>query len=171
MYLLQRRHLTPQPIKTRLTRLSPSTRPIHSRTQLHLPTPSNPFSHPNDSAFSLDSQDTERAAPAPARSWGAPKTGTLDERERRLRDREAEVARREEAVGVYTNNWPPCAFWLGCLLQVLMRKVFPLVHHDISSSPQTVKFLYYQWLLLVATLIINLLGCIFLLISGSSEGG
>jgi len=33
------------------------------------------------------------------------------------------------------------------------------------------KFLYTQWLANAATLIINLLGCVFLLVAGSSEGG
>ena len=33
------------------------------------------------------------------------------------------------------------------------------------------KLLYTQWLALIVTLILNLVGCILLLISGSSEGG
>jgi hypothetical protein len=53
--------------------------------------------------------------------------------------------------------------------------VFPFIHHAPNELPEqhrTVgKLLYAQWLALAATLIINLLGCIFLLIAGSSEGG
>ena len=53
--------------------------------------------------------------------------------------------------------------------------VFPFVHHDISDLPTqhqlVTKLLYYQWLALAVTLIINLLGAIFLLVAGSSEGG
>lgn len=153
------------------------------------PSAQNPFTeHANDSAFSLDSQDTARglgisaappagsagtAAGAGAGSWGfgfgsgqgAPKTDTdrradLDAYEARLRAREAEVAQREREVGLQQNNWPP---------------FFPFLHHDITSMPtehQTVgKLLYTQWLALVATLILNLVGCILLLIAGSSEGG
>ena len=56
-----------------------------------------------------------------------------------------------------------------------LRPVFPFLHHDITSMPtehQTVgKLLYTQWLALVATLVLNLVGCILLLIAGSSEGG
>ena len=53
--------------------------------------------------------------------------------------------------------------------------VFPILHHRIDTLPEDhqpiVKLLYTQWLALAATLIINLLGCIFLLIAGASEGG
>jgi hypothetical protein len=60
-------------------------------------------------------------------------------------------------------------------MAVLISLVFPFLHHDISSLPtqnqQTVKLLYFQWLALVLTLIINLVGCILLLVAGSSEGG
>ncbi|GFZ51897.1 hypothetical protein JCM24511_09666 [Saitozyma sp. JCM 24511] len=140
-------------------------------------TSSNPFSHPNDSAFSLESADTERASPAskgfglgtggyggaapsgPNRG-GAPGTSDFEERERRLREREEAVRAREHAVGMKENNWPP---------------FFPFIHHAPDELPEqhrTVgKLLYAQWLALAATLIINLLGCIFLLIAGSSEGG
>jgi hypothetical protein len=58
------------------------------------------------------------------------------------------------------HSWPP---------------VFPFIHHAPDELPEqhrTVgKLLYAQWLALAATLIVNLLGCIFLLIAGSSEGG
>ncbi|KAK4686601.1 secretory carrier-associated membrane protein, partial [Tremellales sp. Uapishka_1] len=134
------------------------------------PSAENPFTKlANDSAFSLGSEHTEtptgygvgygRSAPAPAL---APPRGNaaLDERERALRAREEAITAREEAVGVYQNNWPI---------------FFPVLHHDLSTIPsphgQTVTLLYYQWLALIVTLIFNLLGCIFLLVAGSSEGG
>jgi hypothetical protein len=57
----------------------------------------------------------------------------------------------------------------------LISTVFPFCHHDISSLPsqhqQVTKFLYFQWLALIVTLIVNLVGCILLLVSGSSQGG
>ncbi|ORY20375.1 scamp family-domain-containing protein [Naematelia encephala] len=88
------------------------------------------------------------------------KQAEYDERERRLNEREAELRARENAVGIYQNNWPP---------------LFPFLHHDISTLPelhqQTAKFLYIQWLALLVTLLINLLGAIFLLVAGASEGG
>jgi hypothetical protein len=53
--------------------------------------------------------------------------------------------------------------------------VFPFCHHDISTLPaqhqQVTKFLYFQWLALIVTLVVNLVGCILLLVSGSSQGG
>jgi hypothetical protein len=153
---------------------------------------SNPFSHPNDSASSLNSQDTERglggAASQPydsipnqghghgQSSASVKKTSDYDERMRVLREREAEVAARERAVGIQQNNWPPCmTHFLQSRLIDERCAVFPFVHHDISTLPtqhQTVtKLLYYQWLALAVTLIVNLLGAIFLLVAGSSEGG
>lgn len=85
----------------------------------------NPFEHPNDSAFSLDSQDTAKglgqskptAPAAGGSSWtsgwggsGQPAAGSssIDAREAALRAREEEVRRREEALGLKENNWPPC---------------------------------------------------------------
>ncbi|CAD6583631.1 MAG: hypothetical protein TREMPRED_003607, partial [Tremellales sp. Tagirdzhanova-0007] len=158
------------------------------------PTPfGNPFSHPNDSAFSLDSQDTERGvgesqaqASGYGQSHGQSQSGygqgqsstdrkkveeDMSRREADLRRRETELAARERDSGIQRNNWPP-SFLPDHEWDVLD---FPFVHHDISTLPpihQTVtKLLYFQWLALVVTLVINLLGCIFLLVSGSSEGG
>ena len=94
----------------------------------------NPFIHPNDSAFSIDSQDTERglgsgpsAGNTGGTTWGfegpagAGTTGGVmaagrrtaggsdfAAREAQLRAREEEVRRREEALGMKENNWPPC---------------------------------------------------------------
>jgi hypothetical protein len=54
--------------------------------------------------------------------------------------------------------------------------VFPLIYHDISEEiPETsrtaVTRLFQLWLVLGATLIINMVACIFILTSGSSDGG
>ena len=92
----------------------------------------NPFEHPNDSAFSLDSQDTARglgrsqgAAAAPVAAalasggwtsgWGSSRPAettesSLEAREAALRAREDEIRRREEALGLKENNWPPCMY-------------------------------------------------------------
>lgn len=53
--------------------------------------------------------------------------------------------------------------------------VYPLIYHDISAeipahSQPTMLNLYRLWLLLVLTLILNLVGCVFLLIQGANDG-
>ncbi|WVQ95213.1 hypothetical protein IAU59_002307 [Kwoniella sp. CBS 9459] len=85
----------------------------------------------------------------------------LSRREAELARREEELARREQESGTYKNNWPP---------------FYPFVHYDPAiieepSKRQTITLIGYQWYALAVTLIINMLGCVFLLISGSSEGG
>ncbi|ODN83519.1 hypothetical protein L202_01652 [Cryptococcus amylolentus CBS 6039] len=89
------------------------------------------------------------------------KADELRKREEELARREQEFERRQQETGTYANNWPP---------------LYPFVHYDPSIIPdagkkQSITLIGYQWYALVATLILNLLGCIFLLISGSSEGG
>lgn len=92
----------------------------------------NPFQHANDSAFSLESADTERAPGGSKPAGGAgnayggygfstgasqAESGTggrsqkeieLERRERELREREDTLRQREAAVGAKENNWPPC---------------------------------------------------------------
>ncbi|KAI8919571.1 scamp family-domain-containing protein [Entophlyctis helioformis] len=89
----------------------------------------------------------------------------LTDREEALRRREEELAERERQVriqqqdlarmGVYPPNWPP---------------FYPMVHHDISVSiPQesqpTVTRLYKLWLGTVATLAINAVAALFILLA------
>ncbi|KAL7415950.1 scamp family-domain-containing protein [Mrakia frigida] len=115
---------------------------------------SNPFADPsNENPF-------ESSASIPSK-YTQP---SITDREAALNAREVELARREREVadaGVLMNNWP---------------KFYPLIHHDISTaipheSQATVTRLFQIWLALVATLLFNLLGCIFLLIAGASNGG
>jgi len=59
------------------------------------------------------------------------------------------------------NNFPP---------------FFPIIYHDISEeipepSRSLVTRVFQLWLILAATLIVNMVACLFILISGSSEGG
>lgn len=54
--------------------------------------------------------------------------------------------------------------------------VFPLIFHSIQDEiPETsrplITRLYQLWLVLLGTLIINLVACIIILISGSPAGG
>ena len=53
--------------------------------------------------------------------------------------------------------------------------VFPLIYHDISeeipeASRPLITRLYLLWLVLVGTLIVNMVACIFVLTSGGSDG-
>ncbi|WVN86168.1 uncharacterized protein L203_101329 [Cryptococcus depauperatus CBS 7841] len=89
------------------------------------------------------------------------KEDDLRRREEELNRREEDFARRQREAGTYINNWPP---------------FYPFVHYDPgviqdSAKRQTIKLIGYVWYALVATLILNLLGCIFLLISGAADGG
>jgi hypothetical protein len=54
--------------------------------------------------------------------------------------------------------------------------VYPLIYHSISeeipeASRPLVTRLYQLWLVLLATLLINMLACIFVLVAGASDGG
>lgn len=54
--------------------------------------------------------------------------------------------------------------------------VLPLVFHSIQdeipdASKPLITRLYQLWLVLVATLIVNMIACIFILVSGASSGG
>lgn len=115
----------PQPLDS-----NPFTDPTHQSSHSGPNQSQNPFQHANDSAFSLESADTERAPAASgtttnaygfgfggtgnsgAAAGGARSQRSLDfeRRERELRDRENAVREREAAVGAKENNWPPCTF-------------------------------------------------------------
>ena len=54
--------------------------------------------------------------------------------------------------------------------------VFPLIFHSIKDeipegSQSLVLRLYQLWLVLLGTLILNLVACIFILLAGSDDGG
>ncbi|KAI9571330.1 scamp family-domain-containing protein [Boletus coccyginus] len=86
----------------------------------------------------------------------------LDRRERDLERREHELTQRAEHIRKFgRNNWPP---------------FFPLIYHSISeeipdASRPLITRLYQLWLVLLATLFINMLACIFVLAAGASDGG
>ena len=61
-------------------------------------------------------------------------------------------------------------------LPLILSLVFPLIYHSISDeipepSRPLISRLYQLWLVLLATLVINMVACIFLLVAGSSDGG
>jgi hypothetical protein len=121
----------------------------------------NPFEHPNDSAFSLDSQDTARglgqtkpatadaAAPA-AGGWGmggwgrsggaaatVPAGGANDlaAREAALNAREQALRAREEALGMQENNWPPCELRPGLKWDSLAHASLPVPATPAQRPP------------------------------------
>ncbi|WVQ90553.1 hypothetical protein IAS59_004333 [Cryptococcus gattii] len=129
----------------------------------------DPFSQPNESSVSFGGASGSTTNAYSDYGYGAgyasqdanKKAEELRRREEELNRREAEFTRRQQESGAYANNWPP---------------LYPFVHYDPSiiqdpSKRRTITLIGYQWYALAVTLIFNLLGCIFLLISGSSEGG
>ncbi|WWC71288.1 uncharacterized protein I206_105241 [Kwoniella pini CBS 10737] len=127
----------------------------------------DPFTQPNDSSVSFGGQGGTTNAYGDYGGYGGssaaadPRAAELSRREAELARREQDLARREQESGTYRNNWPP---------------FYPFVHYDPeiiedSTKRQTIKLIGYQWYALAATLVINMLGCIFLLLAGASEGG
>ncbi|KAJ9125536.1 hypothetical protein QFC22_000497 [Naganishia vaughanmartiniae] len=130
----------------------------------------NPFgTHANASSFSLEDQTTPNASKYSFGGNPAAETTTYSAREEELRRKDEEIRRREEELNMRERNldrteakanWPP---------------FFPLIRHQLSDLPdanqRTMKALYIQWLALIATLIVNLVACILLLLAGSSDGG
>lgn len=87
-------------------------------------------------------------------------------REQELEQRERNLGQREEHIRLHgRNNWPPKPFW-----------PYPLLYHDIeaeipSESRSIVLTLYRIWLLLLLVILLNLVACILLLVSGAKDGG
>ncbi|EJD02344.1 scamp-domain-containing protein [Fomitiporia mediterranea MF3/22] len=110
----------------------------------------NPFDHPDDQA----------AAPAQDASVAA-REAELNRRAQELDARQRDLERQQQNMRPRKNNWP---FF------------FPLIYHEISDEIPTdsqplMYHLYYLWLILGATLIVNMIACIFILLAGSSDGG
>ena len=62
------------------------------------------------------------------------------------------------------------------LIHIYDLPVFPLIFHSIQDEipephRQLITRLYQLWLVLLGTLIINMVACICILISGSASGG
>ncbi|KAG6917978.1 hypothetical protein DXG01_017162 [Tephrocybe rancida] len=86
-----------------------------------------------------------------------------------IRRREADLERREQELNAKADNirrhgkanWPP---------------FFPLIFHSIKdeipeASQPLITRLYQLWLVLLLTLIINMVACIFILLAGAAEAG
>lgn len=138
--------------------MSHNVDPFASTTSLDDEGP-NPFADPTP---------TKPTFPPSARSAAPVHTGPdarleeLSRRERELEARERDLARQQEALASAGKaNWP---FF------------FPFIRHDIKGdipepSQQLMQRLYLLWLILIGTLIINFVACIFILLSGTADGG
>lgn len=120
----------------------------------------NPFA----STHSLDTNPFDDPT-TPAQSSHPVEQTRLEElrqRERDLERREEELNKKAEHIRQHgKNNWPP---------------FLPLIFHSIAdeipeASRPLITRLYQLWLVLVATLILNMVACIFILLAGSQDGG
>ncbi|KIJ16933.1 hypothetical protein PAXINDRAFT_162530 [Paxillus involutus ATCC 200175] len=117
----------------------------------------NPFT----STHSLDMNPFDDPTPTQA-AEDSIRVEELRRREHDLERREQELNQRAEHIRTHgRNNWPP---------------FYPLIYHSISeeipeASRPLMTRLYQLWLVLLATLVINMVACIFLLVAGSSDGG
>ncbi|KAK4058736.1 hypothetical protein OIO90_000180 [Microbotryomycetes sp. JL221] len=146
---------------------------------------SNPFADPSvqsglqshsrvdQGSYVLDNDDDNDSFKPPTTTNNMNNNDSRDDMSVRLQDlarREQELAQRERQLADKAehirkhgrNNWPPGPF--------------PLIYHDIGAQiPEkyqpTVLTLYRLWMFLVLTLAMNLVACVFLLISGASNGG
>ncbi|KAJ3477414.1 hypothetical protein NLI96_g10480 [Meripilus lineatus] len=122
----------------------------------------NPFA----STHSLDANPFDDPAPLSSSSaTSAAHSARLEELNRRERDlerRESELNQKADHIRKHgRNNWPP---------------FFPLIFHSIQdeipqASKQLITRLYQLWLVLVVTLVINMIACIFILVSGEGNAG
>ncbi|KAF7304814.1 Secretory carrier membrane protein 2 [Mycena kentingensis (nom. inval.)] len=116
----------------------------------------NPFA----STHSLDTNPFED--PTPQQQPADVRLEQLRQRELDLERREQELANKAEHIRKNgRNNWP---FF------------FPLIFHSIQdeipeASQGLITRLYQLWLVLFATLILNMVACVFILVSGSRDGG
>lgn len=114
----------------------------------------NPFA----SSHSLDTNPFDDPVPNQEQT----RLEEIRRREADLERREADLNKKADHIRQHgRNNFPP---------------FFPLIFHSIQdeipeASRPLITRLYQLWLVLVATLIINMVACIFVLTSGSSGGG
>ncbi|KAG2357685.1 scamp-domain-containing protein [Suillus spraguei] len=114
----------------------------------------NPFA----SSHSLDTNPFDDPSPKQTAQHDA-HLDDISRRERDLERRERELNQRAEHIRTHgRNNWPP---------------FYPLIYHAISeeipeASRPLITRLYQLWLVLLGTLIINMVACIFILIAGSA---
>ncbi|KLO14703.1 scamp-domain-containing protein [Schizopora paradoxa] len=117
----------------------------------------DPFADPGESTPKFDSFIASSTRSASA--------AELSQRERELSAREAALAQREQKLREgKRNNWPPKPF------------PYQLIYHDIDeeipeASRPLIKRLYQLWLVLGATLVVNMIACIFFVLSNQEDAG
>jgi len=125
----------------------------------HFTTMTDYHQNPFASTHSLDANPfDDEPQPQP----NATREQDLRRREEELQRREAELNNRAEHIRRHgRSNFPP---------------FFPLIYHAIDEEiPEVhrpvIKRLFQLWLVLLGTLVVNMVACIFILISGSAAGG
>lgn len=142
----------------------------------------DPFNKQNTTTTSVGQQPavmspTQESVPAPAPptyTQSAQQIATAADFQRRQEELErkaAELARREEELksspyNARVNNWPPLPNFLPCK---------PCFYQDINVDipvefQETVKRLYYLWLLHAGLLLANLFGALCFLFGGLDDG-
>ncbi|KAI0093687.1 scamp family-domain-containing protein [Irpex rosettiformis] len=115
----------------------------------------NPFA----STHSLDTNPFDDPTPYSTTTSSNVKLQDIEQRERDLERREAELNQRADNLRTHgRNNWPP---------------FFPLIFHSIQDeipegSRALITRMYQLWMLLAATLILNFVAYLVLLISGAT---
>jgi secretory carrier-associated membrane protein len=136
----------------------------------------NPFA----STHSLDANPFDDPVTPAHAETDATRLEQLRQRERELDQREQELNRRAEHIRTHgKNNWPPCLSSTRVLSPALTparSAVAPIIYHSIKeeipeASQPLITRLYQLWLVLVATLIVNMVACVFILTAGSYDGG
>jgi len=119
----------------------------------------DPFADPGESTPKFDSFNASSSQSLSAAEL------SLRERERNLERGQAELEeqRRKLRQGK-SKNWPPKPF------------PYQIIYHDIDdevpeASRPLIKRLYQLWLLLCATLLVNMVACVFFVISNQEDAG
>lgn len=142
----------------------------------------NPFASTHSlDANPFDDPTTARTSPAP--SYPSPnhaaRVQELNSRERDLERREAELTQKADHIRRFgRSNWPPCTSVIVHRVYAIdpSYAVYPIIFHSIKDEiPEhhrpLITRLYQLWFVLFGTLIVNFIACIFILTSGSSNGG
>jgi secretory carrier-associated membrane protein len=140
----------------------------------------NPFDDP------FADQDSINKPSQYSHELAASRVADIDRREHDLERRERELHQKAETVRKQgRNNWPP-GDYLSSTLHYASENYprlylpvcpigYPLIYHDISeeipeASRPLITRLYQLWLVLLGTLIVNMVACVFVLTSGGPDG-
>jgi hypothetical protein len=135
----------------------------------------NPFG----STHSLDANPFDDPAPPPQVDPShAARLEEIAQRERDLERREQELTQKADHIRRHgRNNFPPCKFIYHLYFNLTQFSLdFPLIYHSIpdeipEASRPLITRLFQLWLVLAATLLLNMIACIFILVAGASSGG